>query len=125
MSPSIDIHTSQPAPASTHAPVKVVAPTLSAEEALRAKFMHLEHHINSLSRQRAPSPLKDILQFMRLDGMISLAGGEIEAPMCLEYVADSFIQVSLIRVCSPSTRSTSQCMTPRRVWLRTLPTLRR
>ncbi|KAL1688962.1 pyridoxal phosphate-dependent transferase [Schizophyllum commune] len=75
MSPSIDIHTSQPAPASTHAPVKAAAPTLSAEEALRAKFMHLEHHINSLSRQRAPSPLKDILQFMRLDGMISLAGG--------------------------------------------------
>ena len=108
MSPSIDIHTSQPAPASTHAPVKVVAPTLSAEEALRAKFMHLEHHINSLSRQRAPSPLKDILQFMRLDGMISLAGGKIEALTRPGYVADSFHSLR-----SPSSESVPLRLGPR------------
>lgn len=77
MAPSVDIrtHAAQPAPAKTHVPLKAAPPTLSPEEALRAKFAHLEHHINSLSRQRAPSPLKDILKFMRIDGMISLAGG--------------------------------------------------
>ncbi|KAL1742872.1 pyridoxal phosphate-dependent transferase [Schizophyllum fasciatum] len=83
MAPSVDIHTTQPQPAATlkaavaasEPKAKDAAPELNTEDALRAKFAHLEHHINRLSRQRAPSPLKDILQFMRLDGMISLAGG--------------------------------------------------
>lgn len=38
-------------------------------------FSHLAHHLNTLSRSRGKSPLKDILQYMALDGMISLAGG--------------------------------------------------
>ncbi|EIM84645.1 PLP-dependent transferase [Stereum hirsutum FP-91666 SS1] len=38
-------------------------------------FSHLAHHLNTLSRSRGKSPLKDILQYMTLDGMISLAGG--------------------------------------------------
>ncbi|KAF2020212.1 PLP-dependent transferase [Aaosphaeria arxii CBS 175.79] len=35
----------------------------------------LSHHINSKSRARHPSPLKEIIKFMGQDGMISLAGG--------------------------------------------------
>ncbi|KAH7145684.1 pyridoxal phosphate-dependent transferase [Dactylonectria estremocensis] len=35
----------------------------------------LSHHINSKSKARHPSPLKDIIKFMGLDGMVSLAGG--------------------------------------------------
>ncbi|GKZ85804.1 hypothetical protein AnigIFM56816_011775 [Aspergillus niger] len=35
----------------------------------------LGHHINSKSRARHPSPLKDIIQFMAVDDMVSLAGG--------------------------------------------------
>jgi aromatic amino acid aminotransferase I len=39
----------------------------------------LSHHINRKSKARHPSPLKDIIKFMGLEGMISLAGGEIAA----------------------------------------------
>ncbi|KAH9889195.1 pyridoxal phosphate-dependent transferase [Xylariomycetidae sp. FL2044] len=35
----------------------------------------LSHHINRKSKARHPSPLKDIIQYMGYDGMISLAGG--------------------------------------------------
>ncbi|OJJ76707.1 hypothetical protein ASPBRDRAFT_118009 [Aspergillus brasiliensis CBS 101740] len=35
----------------------------------------LGHHINSRSRARHPSPLKDIIRFMAVDDMVSLAGG--------------------------------------------------
>ncbi|KAJ4264432.1 hypothetical protein NW762_005632 [Fusarium torreyae] len=35
----------------------------------------LSHHINIKSKSRHPSPLKDIIRYMRQDGMISLAGG--------------------------------------------------
>ncbi|KAL1663092.1 pyridoxal phosphate-dependent transferase [Schizophyllum commune] len=41
----------------------------------RTDFQHLYHHLNKLSRSRAPSPLKDIFRYMGLDGMLSLAGG--------------------------------------------------
>ncbi|CAI6068372.1 unnamed protein product [Clonostachys chloroleuca] len=37
--------------------------------------LDLSHHINTRSRSRHPSPLKDILQFMAYEGMISLSGG--------------------------------------------------
>jgi uncharacterized protein YutE (UPF0331/DUF86 family) len=39
--------------------------------------MDLSHHINTKSKARHPSPLKDIIKFMGQDGMISLAGGEL------------------------------------------------
>lgn len=35
----------------------------------------LSHHINTKSRARHPSPLKDIIKYMSQDGMVSLAGG--------------------------------------------------
>ena len=35
----------------------------------------LSHHLNSVSRGRFPSPLKDIIKYMAIDGMVSLAGG--------------------------------------------------
>ncbi|KAL4811368.1 pyridoxal phosphate-dependent transferase [Aspergillus unguis] len=35
----------------------------------------LSHHINTKSKSRHPSPLKDIIRYMGQDGMISLAGG--------------------------------------------------
>ncbi|KAI9148821.1 Aromatic amino acid aminotransferase [Paramyrothecium foliicola] len=35
----------------------------------------LSHHINRSSKARHPSPLKDIIKYMSMDGMISLAGG--------------------------------------------------
>ncbi|KPM38474.1 hypothetical protein AK830_g8105 [Neonectria ditissima] len=35
----------------------------------------LSHHINTKSKARHPSPLKDIIKFMNYDGMVSLAGG--------------------------------------------------
>ncbi|KAL4955705.1 pyridoxal phosphate-dependent transferase [Aspergillus filifer] len=37
--------------------------------------MDFTHHINRKSKARHPSPLKDIIKFMGVDGMISLAGG--------------------------------------------------
>lgn len=40
--------------------------------------MDLSHHINSKSKARHPSPLKDIIKFMGYDGMVSLAGGEFD-----------------------------------------------
>lgn len=36
----------------------------------------LSHHINRKSKARHPSPLKDIIRFMRQEGMVSLAGGK-------------------------------------------------
>ncbi|TDZ20063.1 Aromatic amino acid aminotransferase [Colletotrichum orbiculare MAFF 240422] len=38
-------------------------------------MVDLSHHINSNSRARRASPLKDIIKFMSYDGMISFAGG--------------------------------------------------
>ncbi|KAH8650026.1 pyridoxal phosphate-dependent transferase [Xylariales sp. PMI_506] len=35
----------------------------------------MSHHLNTLSRSRHPSPLKDIIKFMGYEGMISFAGG--------------------------------------------------
>lgn len=35
----------------------------------------LSHHLNEVSRSRHPSPLKDIVKYMALDDMVSLAGG--------------------------------------------------
>lgn len=35
----------------------------------------LSHHLSTIAKSRTPSPLKDVLSFMRLEGMISLAGG--------------------------------------------------
>ncbi|KAK0457665.1 PLP-dependent transferase [Desarmillaria tabescens] len=35
----------------------------------------LRHHLNTLSLSRSPSPLKDIINYMTIDGMLSLAGG--------------------------------------------------
>lgn len=41
----------------------------------RGKAVDLTHHLSQLARSRVPSPLKDILTYMNLDNMISLAGG--------------------------------------------------
>ncbi|KAK9785225.1 putative Aromatic aminotransferase Aro8 [Seiridium cardinale] len=49
--------------------------TVSMANGHRATAIDLSHHLNSLSRSRHPSPLKDIIKFMAYDGMISLAGG--------------------------------------------------
>ncbi|TDZ99660.1 Aromatic amino acid aminotransferase [Colletotrichum sidae] len=38
-------------------------------------MVDLSHHINSKSRARRASPLKDIIKFMSYDGMIGFAGG--------------------------------------------------
>ncbi|KAL1743962.1 pyridoxal phosphate-dependent transferase [Schizophyllum fasciatum] len=46
-----------------------------AAQSARTDFQHLYHHLNALSRSRAPSPLKDLFKYMTLDGMLSLAGG--------------------------------------------------
>ncbi|KAF8915481.1 pyridoxal phosphate-dependent transferase [Mucidula mucida] len=37
--------------------------------------MDFSHHLSTLSKSRSPSPLKDIMKYMFLDGMVSLAGG--------------------------------------------------
>ncbi|GAA5975794.1 hypothetical protein JCM11641_005876 [Rhodosporidiobolus odoratus] len=39
------------------------------------KAIDLSHHINAVSKSRFASPLKDIMHYMYMDGMISLAGG--------------------------------------------------
>lgn len=39
------------------------------------KAVDLSHHLSLVARSRMPSPLKDILSYMHLPGMISLAGG--------------------------------------------------
>ncbi|KAL0565611.1 hypothetical protein V5O48_016415, partial [Marasmius crinis-equi] len=41
----------------------------------RPKSIDLTHHLNTLSRSRIPSPLKDIIKYMAEPGIISLAGG--------------------------------------------------
>ncbi|KAL4933764.1 pyridoxal phosphate-dependent transferase [Aspergillus undulatus] len=41
----------------------------------RAEKIDFSHHINTKSKARHSSPLKDIIKFMGVDGMISLAGG--------------------------------------------------
>ncbi|TRM64742.1 pyridoxal phosphate-dependent transferase [Schizophyllum amplum] len=71
MAPTADLtsHAAAPAPAPADAPV-IAAPedaVLTVEEALRAKFAHLDNHINHYPA--------DILQILHMDGMISLAGG--------------------------------------------------
>ncbi|KAG7087453.1 hypothetical protein E1B28_013419 [Marasmius oreades] len=48
---------------------------MTSQENLRPKSIDLSHHLNTLSRSRVPSPLKDIIKYMREPGMISLAGG--------------------------------------------------
>ncbi|CAI7587763.1 unnamed protein product [Penicillium glandicola] len=40
-----------------------------------SKAVDLSHHLNSKSNARHPSPLKDIIKFMSIEGMVSLAGG--------------------------------------------------
>lgn len=35
----------------------------------------LTHHLSTVARTRQPSPLKDVLAYMRIPGMVSLAGG--------------------------------------------------
>ncbi|KAL1744489.1 pyridoxal phosphate-dependent transferase [Schizophyllum fasciatum] len=71
-----DAQTIKPAdaPARPHANASADS-AANGDEALRSKYAHFDRHINRLSRRRVPSPLKDILQFIHLDGMISLAGG--------------------------------------------------
>ncbi|KAI4520693.1 PLP-dependent transferase [Schizophyllum commune Loenen D] len=56
-------------------PASSTTTVVNADDELRGKYAHFDRHINRLSRRRVPSPLKDILQFINLDGMISLAGG--------------------------------------------------
>ncbi|KAF9260461.1 PLP-dependent transferase [Marasmius fiardii PR-910] len=41
----------------------------------KPQSVNLSHHLNTLSRSRVPSPLKDIIKYMNEPGMISLAGG--------------------------------------------------
>ncbi|KAJ3828925.1 pyridoxal phosphate-dependent transferase [Lentinula raphanica] len=47
----------------------------STSSAAKPKAIDLSHHLNELSRSRVPSPLKDIIKYMKEPGMISLAGG--------------------------------------------------
>lgn len=39
------------------------------------KSIDLSHHLNTHSKARHPSPLKEIIKFMGYEGMVSLAGG--------------------------------------------------
>ncbi|BEJ17835.1 hypothetical protein CspHIS471_0701030 [Cutaneotrichosporon sp. HIS471] len=41
----------------------------------RPKAVDLTHHLSLLARSRSPSPLKDIIRFMEIKGIISFAGG--------------------------------------------------
>ena len=41
-----------------------------------ANTVDLSHHINASSKARHPSPLKEIIKYMAVDGMVSLAGGK-------------------------------------------------
>lgn len=41
----------------------------------RPKAVDLTHHLSAVARSRVPSPLKDIIGYMAVPGMISLAGG--------------------------------------------------
>ncbi|KAL0068926.1 hypothetical protein AAF712_003919 [Marasmius tenuissimus] len=41
----------------------------------RPKSIDLSHHLNTLSRSRVPSPLKDIIKYMSEPEIVSLAGG--------------------------------------------------
>lgn len=36
----------------------------------------LSHHLNSSARARKQSPLKELIKYMQVDGMIGLAGGQ-------------------------------------------------
>ncbi|KAJ3964126.1 hypothetical protein EV361DRAFT_956247 [Lentinula raphanica] len=49
----------------------------STSSAAKPKAIDLSHHLNELSRSRVPSPLKDIIKYMKEPGMISLAGGTL------------------------------------------------
>lgn len=51
---------------------------MSSSAATLPEAVDLSHHVNTLSKSRHPSPLKDIIKFMAVDGMISLAGGELQ-----------------------------------------------
>lgn len=44
------------------------------------------HHINLRSRARHPSPLKDIIRFMAVEDMVSLAGGMLQVKLCVFIV---------------------------------------
>lgn len=52
---------------------------MGSQEA-RPEAIDLSHHLNTTSKSRHPSPLKDIIQYMAYDGMISLAGGACVLP---------------------------------------------
>ncbi|KAK7451732.1 hypothetical protein VKT23_012412 [Stygiomarasmius scandens] len=51
--------------------------------------INLSHHLNTLSRSRVPSPLKDIIKYMNEPGMISLAGG-LPHPSAFPYSSLQF-----------------------------------
>ncbi|ORY70789.1 aromatic aminotransferase Aro8 [Leucosporidium creatinivorum] len=49
--------------------------TVPAPSTVAVESIDLSHHINSTSKARQPSPLKDLLKYMVEPGMCSLAGG--------------------------------------------------
>ena len=57
-------------------PASETTMVVDADDTLREKYAYFDRQINRLSCRRVPSPLKDILQFIHLDGMISFARGE-------------------------------------------------
>ncbi|KAK7039228.1 hypothetical protein VNI00_010133 [Paramarasmius palmivorus] len=54
---------------------RITATTMTIDTDSRPKAVDLSHHLNTLSKSRTPSPLKDIIKYMHEPGMISLAGG--------------------------------------------------
>lgn len=64
--------------APNHSSIHSCLLTAMAEESTSStlpKAIDLSHHVNTKSKSRHPSPLKDIVQYMAYEGMISLAGG--------------------------------------------------
>lgn len=73
-------------PATSASSTKPMSSSSTTEQ--KDDFSHLAHHLNTLSRSRGKSPLKDILQYMAIDGMISLAGGTSYGFQILRVVDD-------------------------------------
>nr|XP_031859815.1 uncharacterized protein CI109_004663 [Kwoniella shandongensis]KAA5526887.1 hypothetical protein CI109_004663 [Kwoniella shandongensis] len=81
---------------------------MTTSKALPASI-DLSHHLSKLARDRAPSPLKDIIQYMAKPGIISLAGG-LPHPSFFPFSsvdATAFPSSTVLDTVSPSTPSES------------------
>lgn len=66
----------------THSYIPLLSISLSTSPKMgstRPTALDFAHHINSRSKARHPSPLKDLIRLMGVDGMITLAGGMLRS----------------------------------------------